>query len=367
MRSVAATLFVSFLSGVGGQARADSPQILESRGLPLAIAPDLVLDVGYRLSVSSGAAHTELPLPYGSDRTGFVSELDRVALWPDGRLDITYRDYCNEAAAITQKTTIGRLRAQLLMEQAETKAGPVAEALVERALTWDATEPGAAVAAARRAKDPARAEQLLAPALTADRFATYFEMLRSAPTLRHLPALRSLRTPQPGRARIHPERGVQALSGSILALSISYESEADCPTEVELVLFDVLQGQVVFRRPYMAADWNCHHELWHQTELNQLLSDLGFDPVPDRATVEYPKWPYPKLAFKRAGYTLTFGEKYGELKRGERVVASGFDPLNALRVGYLLPSLNTLVVLTNRNSDTCEGWPSIETLRYAAP
>jgi len=328
-----------------------------------------VLDVGAAsLYVRSGAVQAELPLPYGSSRTGFVSELARVAAWPDGRLDISYRDYCNDAAIITQRTTLGRLRAKLLVEQAETKAGPAANALLDRALAEDRTEPGAAVAAARRAKDPARAEQLLEPALAADRIATYFEMLRRAPTLRDLPALRRLRASTPGRARLNPKYGVQALSGSILALSISPESEADCPAASELVLFDVPQAQVVFRHPYLEADSSCHVEQWHQTELNQLLEDLGFNPVQDRAEVEYPSASHPVLAFKRAGYTLSFGDTHAELKRADRVIATGFDdPQGVPRVGYLLTSLHTLVLLTNRNSDTCEGWPSIETLRYTEP
>jgi hypothetical protein len=338
-----------------------------------AIEPDLDVLMGYGwLYLESSTARAAVPLPYGSNR-GFPDEIWQASVSPRGLVTLVYASNWREGPLVHQTFTLDTLRAKLLMAAAEQRQGSSAEQLAERAGRLDPSEPRAAVArASLAALEPSRAEALLAPAFATDRLQTYFEVLRRGQGLRELPLVKQQRARVPGTARLDQRAPLHATAGSLLALSISPESEADCTMSSELFLLDVRTGLVVFRAPYMQADHDCHESFEHVSELNQLLRDLGFRQQGEQANAEWPalmaEWPEMgrcELSFKRAGVTLSIRER-AELRRGRRSLGSVAYDGDVPRVAYLLPALGVIVVASNRNSDVAEGFPTLSVLPLPA-
>jgi len=334
----------------------------------LTISPDMTLAYdGVSLLVRSADVTIPLPPPYGSSRRGFVDALDHAQVSPNGSVVVYYKSFCSPRSQHAQPLSLPALRAKLDIARAEQSTEPAAAALRARASSLAPAEPMTAVASAKHAAGAARAA-LVSPALRADRFETYFEIVRQAPELRELPNVERLRARVPGTAELHVTERLQAVAGPLLALSVAQETEADCAPALELVLFDVRKNAVVFRRPYLRYDRDCHEQRQDLAPFNALLHDFGFVPSPDGGAPE---------TLDLQTYEFDFGDELGlrvdrqrhvaVLSRGERLLARRFwGSPDSPRRAHLLAEARMLVIETNRDSDVCEGLPGLESLGIPA-
>jgi hypothetical protein len=346
-------------------AAAGGARVIRGENYELDLTPDLHLSFdGEFLHVRSPLAEALLAAPYGSSRKGWPDLIDHAAVTPSGYVGIHYRSNCDDKLLL-QPTSLSALRAKLLIARAEQHPDE-ANALIEQAQALAPAEPTAAVARAKAyVGEPPRAARLLEPALSTARFDTYFEILRQAPKLRDLPLVRKLRAPRVGGAKLDAAGSVLAISGSLLALSVAPETEADCSPFEELLLLDARTGDVVFRRPTLLRDAECRETHVNTRELNQLLSDFGFDVVPAPALAESIDYRQFALSFKPSGLNLSIDIEHqrASVKRGQRPLLTAFWGGDSPRWGQWLPALRAILVATNRDSDVCEGLPSLEVLR----
>lgn len=346
-------------------AAAGGVRVIPSENYELDLTPDLHLSFdGEFLHVRSPLAEALLSAPYGSSRKGWADFIDHAAVTPSGYVGIHYRSNCDDKLLL-QATSLNVLRAKLLIARAEQHADE-ADALIKQAQALAPAEPTAAVARAKAyLQEPERAARLLAPALSAARFDTYFEILRQAPTLRDVPLVRQLRAPHLGDAKLDAAGSVLGISGSLVALSVSPETEADCSAFEELLLLDTNTGEVVFRRPTLLVDSECRETAVNTRELNQLLADFGFDAVPAPTRAESTDYRQFALEFEPSGLGLSIDidQQRASVKLGQgapqTLVWDGDSP----RFGQWLPTLRAIIVASNRDSDVCEGLPSLDLLR----
>ena len=355
-------LFALFAPHAGAEA---GTRVIPAENYELDLTPDLHLSFdGEFLHVRSPQAEALLAAPYGSSRKGWADFIDHAALTPSGYVGIHYRSNCDDKLLL-QATSLSTLRAKLLIARAEQHPDE-APALIEQAQALAPAEPTAAVArAAASLGSPARAAQLLAPALATARFDTYFEIVRQAPKLRDLPLVRQLRAPHAGSAQLDAQGNVAAISGSLLALSVSPETEAACSPFQELLLLNAKTGQVLFRRPTLVADSKCRETAVNTRELNQMLSDFGFDALPAPAPAESTDYQQFTLGFEPSGFVLSIDieRRRASLKRGRRPSQAVAWSSDSPRWARWLPTLRSILVATNRDSDVCEGLPSLELVR----
>jgi hypothetical protein len=330
----------------------------------LKLTPELSLSVDpQHLYLESAGSKAQLSVAYGSSRSGWADAIDHATLGPGGSVILHYRTFC-EPSGLEQTTSLAALRATLLMAQAEKMPPSAARPLIEQANTLAPTEPAAAVArAALEGSSTARQNALLAPAFAAAPFDTYFELLQAAPQLQELTVARKQRSAVAGNARLEDADRFQATSGNLLALVVSAETEADCSSTDELVILDARSAAVVFRHAFLERDGECHEQRQSVAPLNQLLRDLGFNRSQgaNAASSDLDQYRFDfedgqNLVIARDGHAAHWTALNGAL------YTTYWPTLESPRRAQLLPSLHTLVIETNRDSDVCEGLPSFELL-----
>ena len=352
--------------GEGGE------RVIASRDYRVQLTPDLQVFVGQTvLEIRSHGTQASLPLMYGTSSTGAPNAIDHAGLAPNGAVTLYFRNEClvdsPAAASLQQTTSLNALRARVLMRQADQHATlAAAKAQIERANALDPMQPAAAVSRARRViGSPRQATELLSPALASAPYETYFEVLRRAPLLKALPLFAQLRARAPARARFDGNAEYFAVHGSLVALTATAENEADCASASELILLDSNTAQVVFRHLFSRQNEQCVVKLTDVALLDQMLSDLGFEPTGDSARAEGSGGSYAlELAVAHRTLTIDATEGSARLSQTAHPPAETAYHGDAPRRAYLLPGNRVAIVETNRDSDVCEGLPSFEVLRW---